>query len=399
MQKQTESTIELNLELSRIKELYRQSEYFDAVRLAEIFLKKLLYLVYWERYFKTKSPAQQKEILADIENVHLSGNVAEYTIEQFSKLFEITDCLTEIAVSPISDALVRSFDLKQTARLIDICKLPNTETNEKLQCFAMQQIVQICTLFSYLTDVITLQDDDFIDALVKKQSQEHTGGKSFGNLEQIGFKQKFFLYNEERGLLLNEADQTRNIAFKVETFGKLLGNIFEGVVKHLEKVPLEDRQPTKRIARDIIQHSGRESGRRFGKSLDQQFQREGMRHSLKDKIGKWCDFDSDVGFGRFSPEKLDLTNDEVSGTISLKENFLTLGRNYYDDNICCFMKGYIWGVLEELTGVPLIIGHKKKDCSQFSPGGDTCLFQISINTEEYEKRQRQLEEIDLSEEL
>ena len=394
--KRAEPTLELKENILKIKMLYRQGRYIDATKLIEGFTKELFYYVYYEKFFRNLKAEDLKVVLKATEEKGLEGDISDYSVSQFAKLYETTNCLSEIATSPMSDSLIRSFDLGYLAKIIETCKQPSMETNEKLLRLCVQQLMQFCTLLSYLSDVIDLGEDDFIDGKTQGNSDSDLSDMVTNRLIKGGFKQKFFLYNEERGLLLNEADQTRNIAFKVETFGKLLANIYSGIIDNIEPKESAD---IPRLARDVIQQAGKDSGKRFGRALDLQFQKEGYKISLLDKIAKWCDFDSDVGFGRFSSEGMELDKDRVEGNIILRENFLTLGRNYSDNNICCFMKGYICGVLEELTGMPLKISHQKKDCSQFSPGGDICMFHVAIDSDAFEKQKLQMKEINMSEEL
>ena len=153
------------------------------------------------------------------------------------------------------------------------------------------------------------------------------------------------------------------------------------------------------MKKDIILYAGRDSGSRFGRALDNQLNQEGVKLNVNDRISKWCEFDSDVGFGKFNVINFEISNNKVEGEIKLTENFLTVGRKYNQDNICCFMKGYIWGVLEELTGAHLEVSHKKSDCAQFVTGSDFCIFHVKLDKEKNKKREQEMMEINLEEEL
>ncbi len=249
-------------------------------------------------------------------------------------------------------------------------------------------------MLAYRLNIIELSDAEFIDDAKASARDQIT--KEF---EQLGFTETFFLFNPERGLLLNKVDKARNVAFRAETFSNLLTSIYREIQARPPSPCGGD--DSSRIAREILENAGKDCGLRFARALETQFQREASRIPLKTKIAKWCEFDSDVGFGRFSDAnlKVDEKTNQVDGTIRLAENFLTVGKGTSDDNICSFLKGYIWGILEILTGLPLRVTHKKQDCAQFQLGGDTCAFRIAVDQDRYRAQLEELKKIDLDAEL
>jgi hypothetical protein len=50
-------------------------------------------------------------------------------------------------------------------------------------------------------------------------------------------------------------------------------------------------------------------------------------------------------------------------------------------NLCAFVAGYIQGVLEKITGQPLIVSHIPSQCEQFIAGQNYCEFTIRTDCE------------------
>jgi|GEM_PF-2585775 len=372
---------------------YRTGDYAASLEACVPALLRMLLTAY-EKYFEDLDNDGKRAVLETIKEApDLGEDTRSYSLRQFAVLLAETGCLTHIANSSLADSLVRTFDVVGIADLVDAAKHTGSETNFGLLRIAAQQILQMCTLLSYLLEVTDLDERVFLDGRAKGDSDIPLEG-----LERLNFVKKFFLFNEERGLLLNVADRTRNVAFKVETFGRLLTNVYEGMVQDLDG---ERAENIERAARLVVQNAGREAGSRFGRALNHEFQLQGSSLTLKQRIEQWCEFDSMVGFGRFDSSTIEVAEEtnEISGAIQLHENFLIVGRTWKDENICCFMKGYIWGVLDELTGIPLVISHKKEHCGQFTLGSDTCHFHATVDDTEFERQKEEIEKIDLSEEL
>ena len=390
----TRSDFELASDLTALRAIYRRGDYNGAAVRADELLRILLFRVH--KFYSEKLDLQQHtSILKEMaEQSELTGSVEKYTVSQYAKLFELTGFLNRLAASPLSDPLLQTFALKPLAELLRVCAESDPENDKRLLRLAIQQPLQLCTLLAYRLKIIELTDADFLDDIKIPARDQIT--KEF---EQLGFTETFFLFNPERGLLLNKVDKSRNVAFRAETFSNLLTSIYRETQARLTS--LDDGDGSSKVARSILETAGKDCGLRFARALETQFQREASRIPLKTKIAKWCEFDSDVGFGRFSDAnlKVDEMTNQVEGAIGLAENFLTVGKGTSDDNICSFLKGYIWGILEELTGLPLRVTHKKQDCAQFQLGGDTCAFRVAVDNDRYRTQLEELKKIDLEAEL
>lgn len=201
-----------------------------------------------------------------------------------------------------------------------------------------------------------------------------------------------FEWYKLKGMLINESDGSRNIAFKVETFVNILTAIFLGIVKNKNIKTTGSKDLTK-VAKEIIFTSGYNSGTAFGWTMNEIIQKSENPLTIEDKIKKWCDFDSDVGFGLLSlytPKNTSVQEDfEKEGHtftkynihIKLSDNFVVHKRDTKDINLCTFIAGYIKGVLEKITGQPMEIQHNPNECQQFGTL-DCCIFQVKTKEDE-----------------
>jgi predicted hydrocarbon binding protein len=201
-----------------------------------------------------------------------------------------------------------------------------------------------------------------------------------------------------RGMLINKHDESRNIAFKVETFDNILATIYDGInsqVKILNEnlKNKKSEEDLRKIPKTIILNAGYLSGLKFGWKMHEIIQRQNESLELSEKIEKWCTFDSDVGFG-----KLELINDDETALdysmvnssgirfkIKLSDNFVVYQRDEGHVNLCSFVAGYIQGVLEKVTQQPLIVQHLPTDCEQFEAGNNYCVFRLRTDIDKVKK--------------
>jgi len=115
------------------------------------------------------------------------------------------------------------------------------------------------------------------------------------------------------------------------------------------------------------------------------------------KIQQWCEFDSDVGFGKF---ELDTKSTMSEGTevkkakIILRESFLTAsvdtefqrksGNDEDNHRYCSFMTGYIQGVLNKILKNQVEVTHKplpERELENhfkeiYGTKSESCLFEV-----------------------
>ncbi len=177
-------------------------------------------------------------------------------------------------------------------------------------------------------------------------------------LEEI----RLFHLLTERGLLINPNDESRNVAMRADTLGSLMQILAS------KQDGFEDK----------LSEAGFRAAQRFTDALVELWSQQGESRELEplDRIRKWCEFDSTVGFGRFS-----VTEDSSAskGRVVLRDNFLLHGRTSEDPNLCHFWIGYLTTVLRGITGNPdLHVSHPRSSCGQrSSDSSHTCVFQYS----------------------
>jgi cellulose biosynthesis protein BcsQ len=191
-----------------------------------------------------------------------------------------------------------------------------------------------------------------------------------------GERPQFFLL-EEQGILTNPADQERNVSFRVETFCGLLDDLHEELMASDPSGTPENALP--------LRPAGRQPGKRFGKSLSEQLLEDSPLTDDAERLRRWCEFDSRVGFGGVSLEKVELDSqgDALSGVISVTGNFLaaerTLEMNPFD--LCPLLSGYVEGVLSMLLrSMPsdVAVTHPPERCMRVYTDRLSCEFEFKV---------------------
>lgn len=255
-----------------------------------------------------------------------------------------------------------------------------------------------------------------------------------------------FNWYKKQGMLINPSDGSRNVAFKVETFAKILETIYIGIMKTCRRDECDHEKKNKCTNADkILFNAGLSSGSAFGwtmheklltelKYLDESANRREVKDGeqpdgsteskdfteqesggttseadasdkedeLESKIKSWCDFDSDVGFGKLellgeivlSQEHKKSKTDQLSLVIRLSNNFAVFKMERRNVNVCSFVMGYIKGVLEKVTGQPLEVTHEKSQCEQMVPGQYHCDFTVKSEPDETDENESTPEAFD-----
>ncbi len=195
-----------------------------------------------------------------------------------------------------------------------------------------------------------------------------------------GERPQFFLL-EERGILTNPADAVRNVSFRVETFCGLLDDLHKELIASTSGEATDDpatAQPALRVA-------GRAPGKKFGKSLSEQLMQLVSIQDDEARIGRWCEFDSRVGFGGLELRQIEQNSDgdARAGAIAVAGNFLAAKRTVDDHplDLCALLTGYIEGVLSMLLGSKpsnISVNHPPDRCMRVHPERSSCEFDFSV---------------------
>lgn len=172
---------------------------------------------------------------------------------------------------------------------------------------------------------------------------------------------KMFLVNTKTGTMIN-ADGAPNISFRVDT----VTDIFNSISGSLQEKGLN--------AEEVFFRAGMSAGKDFGVHILPYFENDLGLSEEEERISEWCTFDSSVGWGK-------LSYDPQAGTISILNNFETK-RNAQTGAMpvdCGFFKGYIAGVLSEITGCRNVGVKCAGECPKTADGEKLCVLKIERN--------------------
>ncbi len=175
-----------------------------------------------------------------------------------------------------------------------------------------------------------------------------------------------FEYIASRGIMINPEDRQRNVSFRTDTFISMLGGIFDNVVAlgGLDK------------ARAIFHETGYTSGRNFAQRLNSSWEfGEGGTASIASKLRKWCEFDSNVGWGKFDVNvNVDEETGDFDGELTINECFIVDRKER--KQICEFIRGYCEGVIETLLCVNVKL--ECIECPMKNRFKSVCKFRILL---------------------
>jgi predicted hydrocarbon binding protein len=184
--------------------------------------------------------------------------------------------------------------------------------------------------------------------------------------EELRKTKTVFEYNPDRGIMINMEDHQRNVSFRSDTLINMMGGIFEKVVV----------TSGQEYAEETFFSSGYVSGKNFADKINVLWDTGYSEEELKKKLAKWCEFDSSVGWGKFSIDvDFDEGEDGSIGTLSINEAILVDMRG--KRKVCSFIKGYCTGVIENLLG-SVDVELRCRECPLKSRFKSRCLFDIVV---------------------
>ena len=185
-------------------------------------------------------------------------------------------------------------------------------------------------------------------------------------VEEPTNKTTVFEYNSERGIMINPEDHQRNVSFRTDTFVNMMGGIFA----HVKDLVGEEE------AENIFYESGYSSGKNFAERINNQWDTPFSAEGIQLKFDKWCQFDSKVGWGKFSSTiTFDEEQDTIHGTICINEAFIVDNKN--KRKICAFVRGYCTGVVEIfLNSADVVL--TCRECPLKSRLSTKCVFDFEL---------------------
>lgn len=177
-----------------------------------------------------------------------------------------------------------------------------------------------------------------------------------------------FEYDIDRGIMVNPEDRTRNISFRQDTFL----NMMSGIYKEIKKISGSEE------AGKVYFESGYDGGSNFGTRLKEMW--DGNHMTINEKLHKWCEFDSMVGWGKFDTDiQVDEEQGTLSGTMSINECFFVDKKN--NQRICEYIRGYCGGVMESLLG-DVNVTLTCITCPIKNKFKSECVFNVELTMEE-----------------
>ncbi len=214
--------------------------------------------------------------------------------------------------------------------------------------------------------------DKLLDALssVVQVKREDTQNQDAGiKTAHADNTQKIFNYIPHRGIMINPEDQQRNVSFRTDTFIGMMGGIFD------EVSALSDAEH----AGMTFHQSGYSCGQAFAQRLNSHWDLSSNGASIslyEEKLRKWCEFDSDVGWGKFDIQvNVNEETGEFSGKLTINECFIVDIKN--KRHICQFVKGYCEGVIETLLSIKVKLVCSV--CPLVNRFKTSCVFDILIS--------------------
>ena len=195
----------------------------------------------------------------------------------------------------------------------------------------------------------------------------------------------FLLYQD--GMLTNPADSERNVALRVETLCGLLDHLHNELMPS-SAVDSESLTDTS----DTLRRAGKEQGVTFGEKL---WDEPDYKGPYVDRVQKWCEFDSRVGFGHLMLKRPLVGRDQVltggdktlpegketlaGGEVEVEDNFLAMLRTEEDPDLCPFLSGYIEGVLQKLLEDDRVkVEHPRESCMRVHSDRTACNFEFTV---------------------
>lgn len=252
--------------------------------------------------------------------------------------------------------------------------LKNFEMNDDYRYYLgrTQRIIAypeaVSTYYSKLLDALVPFLDGFMPQKpeeVRKQ-QIHTESREAPQSNTT----TIFEYIPERGIMINPEDHQRNVSFRTDTFINMMGGIFDSVCE----IAGEER------AMSIFHMAGYKSGQNFAQRLNSRWDfSENTPSSYENKLKKWCEFDSAVGWGKFSIDvNVNVDTGDFDGELSINECFIVDKKNR--KKICEFVKGYCEGVIESLISAQVVL--ECVSCPMKNRFKSSCVFKIMLDESE-----------------
>lgn len=201
----------------------------------------------------------------------------------------------------------------------------------------------------------------------KRAPKTPTGGSKMPDTTNNSGTEEDYEYQRYKYLIgrgILEFGPLRDVALRVETLQTILDAI-------VQNDPDCDT---------VLEQTGKKVGETFAgdfqKVLDADLALRGRTLSLTEKFKRWLKYDSKAGMGEYSGE----LDQNCEGKITIKNSFLTYRRRSRRDKpLCAFMRGYIEGMLQEMSGshhIKVLHLIQEGTCGFFDKDPERCVFTV-----------------------
>lgn len=181
-----------------------------------------------------------------------------------------------------------------------------------------------------------------------------------GSEEQYEYQKYKYLIG--RGIV--EFGPLRDVALRVVTLQTILNAIVENVSDY----------------DTVLEQTGKKVGESFAgdfqKILDADPALRSTTLPFTEKFKRWLKYDSKAGMGEYSGQ----LDQNYEGKITIENSFLTYRRRSRRDKpLCAFMRGYIEGMLQEMSGshhIKVLHPIQEGTCGFFDKDPERCVFTI-----------------------
>lgn len=210
-------------------------------------------------------------------------------------------------------------------------KLDNSEPNDGIAYYVTSGHT-LCINPNRITEYLPKVAES-LRSMLPKEKEPEEAAKPVAEVKPV----TEFKYIPEYGMMINPADNERNVSFRTNTFINMMAGIYEKVAE----------LSGEKAARDIFFDSGYKSGKNFADRINSQWGHSFSVKEMQEKIRKWCEFDSAVGWGKFEADiRFDENSEIPFGTMTITAPFTV--DKHCKCKVCAFIHGYCTGVLDTI---------------------------------------------------
>ena len=175
------------------------------------------------------------------------------------------------------------------------------------------------------------------------------------------------------GTMRNSADNYRNVSLRVDTLIGMFNGIYSDAVKQFGEEHAEER------VREIFRRAGCSSAKFFAHQINSRWNLSSKsgKALVEEKLCRWCEFDSNVGWGKISVELYEDQKDKGEiGKLTFEKCFIV--DIYKKTYICELVIGYCETVISALLECDVKLVCNAATCPLKRLYSSACEFEITL---------------------